>query len=160
MPTLSLSQVLVADRSGLSPSDTAVTFHAAQGRTVVMRHTAPDNSIYAILTMPADSTASDSVTVTLRATPGRYGLQLGAAPRLPSGSVLTFSYAIHFIPPATVPNGTYPSISRYADWLGLGRLQGDSSFKFLSHTRPGGDMLRATISEPGEYLIAAPVTPP
>src|SRR5690606_30029215 len=106
MPTLSLSQVLVADRSGLSPSDTAVTFHAAQGRTVVMRHTAPDNSIYAILTMPADSTASDSVTVTLRATPGRYGLQLGAAPRLPSGSVLTFSYAIHFIPPATVPNGT------------------------------------------------------
>lgn len=160
MPTLPLSQILIADRAGLSPSDTAVTFHARQGRTVVMRHTAPDNSIYAILTVPADSSASDSVTVSLRATPGRYGLRLGATPRLPSGSVLTFSYAIHFIPPATVPNGTYPTISRYADWLGLGRMHDDSSYKFLPHNRPGGDMLRATISEPGEFLIAAPVTPP
>src|SRR5690606_29616041 len=65
MPTLPLSQILIADRAGLSPSDTAVTFHARQGRTVVMRHTAPDNSIYAILTVPADSSASDSVTVSL-----------------------------------------------------------------------------------------------
>ncbi len=129
---------------------------------MVLRHTPPDNAVYVVLQMPADSGASDSdsTVVTLSATPGRYGLMLAAEPDLPSGSVLTFSYAIHFLQPTGVPGGSYPSVSLYANWLGLGRVQDDSTFRFLPHTRPGGDLIRATISEPGLYLLAAPVTPP
>jgi hypothetical protein len=133
---------------------------ARDGRTIVLRHAPPDNAIYAIVRVPGDSTASDSVTVTLRVTPGRYGMSVQGAPRLPAGTTLTFSMAIHFQPPSEVPSTVYPTPTRYAAWLGIGRVQPDGGVRYLATTRPGADLLRAVLTGNGEYLVAAPVTPP
>lgn len=160
MPALGPAQLLAADRSGISPTDTVVEFAARQGRVVVIRHIAPDNAVFAIVSVPPDSNATDRVTLTLRPLPGRYGLQVAATPRLPDGTVLTFSYAIHFQAPAAIPSASYPTAARYAEWLAIGQLQADGNFRYLANTRPGGDLLRAVLPGPGEYLIAAPVTPP
>ena len=126
----------------------------------MLRHAPPDNAVFAILAVPADSVAADSVTLTLRVTPGRYGLQVQGEPRVPPGTVLTFSYAIHFQAPSTVPSAAYPTVTRFADWLAVGQLQPDGGLRYFPTTRPGGDLLRIVLQENGEYLIAAPVTPP
>jgi hypothetical protein len=151
---------LFPDRSGISPPDTVIRFAARVGRTVVLRHAPPDNAVFAILSVPADSTATDSLTLTLRVTPGRYGLQVLGEPRLPTGSLLTFSMAIHFQAPPEVPSATYPSATRYAAWLGIGLLQADGGLRYHDTSRPGGDLLRTVLGANGEYLVAAPVTPP
>lgn len=135
-------------------------FAARGGRTIVLRHAPPDNAIFAILAVPADSTSSDSLTLSLRVTPGRYGLQVQGEPRLPPGTVLTFSYAIHFQAPPEVPSAAYPTVTRFADWLGVGQLLADGGLRYHLTARPGGDLLRIVLQESGEYLIAAPVTPP
>lgn len=137
-----------------------VRFAARAGRTVVLRHAPPDNAVFAMLTVPADTTAADSVTLTLRVTPGRYGLQVIGEPRLPAGTVLTFSYAIHFQAPPDVPSLAYPTTTRYADWLGIGQLLDNGGLRYLETARPGGDLLRTVLTGGGQYLIAAPVTPP
>jgi hypothetical protein len=160
LPPLAPGQLLYADRSGVSPPDTVVGFAGRMGRTVVLRHAPPDNAIFAILHIPADSTASDSVTVTLRVTPGRYGLLVLGEPRLPAGTALTFSMAIHFQAPPEIPSAAYPSTTRYAAWLGVGRVMEDGTLRYHATTRPGADLLRIVVTAPGEYLVAAPVTPP
>jgi hypothetical protein len=81
-------------------------------------------------------------------------------PRLPANTVLTFSYAIHFQAPPEVPTASHPTVTRYAEWLGIGRLEADGTLRYFPTTRPGGDLLRTVLSEGGEYLVAAPVTPP
>jgi hypothetical protein len=150
-----MRDVLVLEQAGVSPTDTTVTFPAREGRTVVMRHVPPDNAVFAILEMPADSGASGTVTVQLRQVPGQYGLDLQATPRWPAGAALTFSFAIHF----QAPDGTaehYLSPTLYGAALGIGRVLGDGRLQFLETRRPGGDMVRASAAEPGRYLVAAP----
>ena len=160
LPPQPASQLLFPDRSGVSPPDTMVRFAARTGRTIVLRHAPPDNAVFAIVNIPADSAATDSLTVVLRVTPGRYGLVVEGQPRVPTGSVLTFSYAIHFQAPSEIPSAAYPTVTRYADWLAVGRVQPDGGLRYHQTTRPGGDMLRIVLTEGGEYLVAAPVTPP
>lgn len=137
-----------------------VRFSARAGRTIVLRHAPPDNAVFAIVHIPADTAASDSLTLTLRVTPGRYGLVVDGEPRVTAGTLLTFSYAIHFQAPSEIPSAAYSTITRYADWLAVGRLQADGGLRYHETTRPGGDLLRIVLSEDGEYLVAAPVTPP
>jgi hypothetical protein len=160
LPPQPPQQLLQPDRSGISPPDTVVRFAGATGRTIVLRHAPPDNAIFAIVTVPSDSTATDSVTISLQVTPGRYGLNVLGEPRLPAGSVLTFSYAIHFQAPPEVPSAAHPTTARYAEWLAIGRLAADGRLQYLPTTRPGRDLLRIVLGENGEYVIAAPVTPP
>src|SRR5690606_10124212 len=112
-------------RSGVSPNDTTVEFSAATGRTIMMRHTPPDNAIFAILEIPADSSASGRVSVSIAVTPGRYGVTISAQPRLPSDTRLSFSYAIHFQAPPQVPSAAYPTIARFAEWIGVVRETSD-----------------------------------
>lgn len=160
LPPQAADQLLFPDRSGVSPPDTMVRVAARIGRTIVLRHAPPDNAVFAILAVPADSTAADSLTLTLRVTPGRYGLMVQGEPRLPAGTVLTFSYAIHFQAPPEVPSAAYPTITRFADWLAVGQLLTDGGLRYHPTTRPGGDLLRIVLEGGGEYLVAAPVTPP
>lgn len=160
LPPQSTAQLLIPDRSGVSPPDTMVRFAGRLGRTIVMRHAPPDNAIFAIVHVPADSTVNDSVTVTLRVTPGRYGLLVLGEPRLPTGTTLTFSMAIHFQAPPDIPSPAYTTTTRYAAWLGVGRLMEDGTLRYHATTRPGADMLRIVLEGGGEYLVAAPVTPP
>jgi len=156
LPPQPLDEVLVAEVAGVSPTDTTVRFAAAEGRTVLLRHSPPDNAIFAIVAVPPDSGASDSVTVTLRSSPGRYGLVIGAEPRLPGGGTITFSYAIHFQAPSTLAGSRYRDARDYARWLGIGRVVDGDRLQFLAFSHPAGDQLRAPLDGPGSYLVAAP----
>jgi hypothetical protein len=149
-----LAQLLILEQAGISPSDTTVRFAAASGRTVLMRHAPPDNAIFAIVAIAPDSGATDSVTLSLRPVPGRYGLAVQATPRLPGGTI-SFSYAVHFRAPS-LEGSRYLGEFQYAQWLGVGRLTAAEVLTFLPFTQPAADMLRAPMTAPGEYLVAAP----
>lgn len=155
-----LERLLIPDRSGVSPNDTTVEFSAASGRTIMVRHTPPDNAIFAILEVPGDSSESGRITVSIAVTPGRYGVTISANPGLPVGTRLSFSYAIHFQAPPQVPSATYPTLARFASWLGVVRATSDGSYRFIAHHNPGDDMIRITLPGDGTYLLAAPVSPP
>lgn len=154
-PPLPLADVLILEQAGVSPSDTTVRFAARDGRTIVMRHVPPDNAVFATVTVPPDSGATDQVTMTLSQVPGRYGLRLSAQPRWPAGVTLTYSFAMHFQAPDGIDEH-YLGPSLYEAALGIGRVLPDDRFEFLPTRRPAGDMLRATLSEPGQYAAAAP----
>lgn len=155
MPPQPLDQVLILEQAGISPSDTVVTFDAAAGRRVLLRHAPPDNAIFAIVDIPPDSGATDAITLTLSPVPGRYGLVIAATPRLPPRGSATFSYAIHFLAPSL--DGTrYAGEVAYSQWLGIGRMTAPDRLTFLPFSRPATDMVRASLTEPGEYLVAAP----
>jgi hypothetical protein len=155
LPPQPLDRVLLLEQSGASPADTVVSFPASHGRTIVMRHAPPDNAIFALIAIPADSTASDTIRVELTPLPGRYAVRVAASPRLPSGAKLTFSYAIHFRAPEGA-TARYGTVSRYARALGVGRFLDDEQFGFLAESRPATDMLRIELGEPGDFAVAAP----
>ncbi|HRP08754.1 MAG TPA: hypothetical protein PLL69_09745, partial [Gemmatimonadales bacterium] len=104
MAPLPAEKLLLPDRSGVSPNDTTVQYPAARGRTIVVRHTPPDNAVFAILEVPGDSSGSDQATIGISVIPGRYGVTITGQPSLPAGTRLTFSYAIHFQAPPQVPS--------------------------------------------------------
>lgn len=160
LPPLPAARVLPADRGGVSPPDTVVRFPAALGRTIVLRHAAPDNAVFAILEVPAQPDRDDTVRVALRATPGRYGITLESSPMLPAATTLSFVFAMHFLAPPEVPSPAYPTVNRYADWLAIAQVQESGMIRFLPTTRVASDLVRAPVSASGEYLVAAPVTPP
>lgn len=155
LPPRAAEGLLFLEQAGVSPEDTVVTFDASRGRTVVVRHAPPDNAIFAMIAIPADSGASGQTTLSISHIPGRYGVRLEAIPGLPRGSTLTFSYAVHFLPPAGAM-ARYSNVTRFARALGVVRLRDDGLFQFLAERRPAADMLRAPIDEPGEFLVAAP----
>lgn len=157
LPPQPLDQVLVLEVSGVSPTDTTVRFAARAGRTVLLRHAPPDNAVFAIVSIPPDSAATDEITLTLHPLPGQYGLRVQAAPRLPPDATVAFSYAVHFQAPSTLPGSRYAGTTAYSQWLGIGRLDPDGrELRFLAFTRPAADMVRAPAAQPGEYLVAAP----
>jgi hypothetical protein len=160
LPAQAPERVMLANRAGVSPPDTSVGFAARDGRTIVLRHTPPDNAVFVIVQVPADTSGTDSVTIGLSPVPGRYGVTVTAEPRLPSGASLAFSYAIHFLAPDELPTSSYPTPARFADWLAVVRVQEDGTYRFLATARPATDLVRAPLERPGEYLVGAPVTPP
>jgi hypothetical protein len=150
-----MTEVLVLEQAGVAPTDTSVSFAARDGRTIVMRHVPPDNAVFATLTVPPDSAATGTLTVSLRQVPGRYGLVVTATPTWPTGTTLSFSYAMHFQAPDGIA-AHYLGPSLYESALGIGRVMDEGRFDFLPTTRPAADMLRAAITEPGQYAAAAP----
>ncbi len=155
LPPQPLDRVLLLEQSGASPDDTTVTFAASRGRSIAMRHAPPDNAVFAILAVPADPLATDTIVLTLAPMPGRYGLRIDAAPRLPPGTSLTFSYAIHFQAPAGAL-ARYATVSRFARAMGIGRVLGSDRFQFLPERHPATDMLATSVDLPGDYIVAAP----
>lgn len=152
---MALERVWLIERGGSSPGDTVVTFPASAGRTVVLRHPAPDNATFAVLSVPADSGTEGERTLTLTPMPGRYGLTVAANGELPAGTTLLFSYAAHFVAPAEAA-ARYPTITAMERGLGVGRLRPDSLFEFVAATRPAADMLRFPLTASGRYLLAVP----
>ena len=135
-----------------------VTIRAGQRRVVVMRRTAPDNSLFTRLEFPAGSLvprAGDSVRVGIRPRPGLYGLDLEVDGSIGAGAKVTFSYAVHFVAPAGART-RYGSDIGFERQLLVGMVGGDNVVTFLPTTRPGSDMVSASVPGPGRFLVAAP----
>ena len=162
-PPLPLNQVYILESWGAAPPDTTVSWLASEPRVIVIRRGAPDNTLYGRVTFPAGTMVpsnGDSVTVRLTMAPGLYGFDLTTDAReVKPGPQVSFSYAIHFVAPAGARK-IYGSDIRFEQFLGVGRLEADSTLVFLDSWRPGSDVLTAPLPGSGRYLVAAPRTPP
>lgn len=162
-PPLPLGQVFVLESWGAPPEDTVVTFAVDQPRVVVIRRGAPDNALFATLTFPTGSVTPpegrDSATVRIRIPPGLYGLDVYTDARIGPGASVTFSYGMHFVSPDGARRA-YGTDIRFEQFLGIGRLDGDTTLVFQQSWRPASDVLRAPLSGTGRYLVAAPQSSP
>ncbi|MEO5798969.1 MAG: hypothetical protein ABIZ70_00860 [Gemmatimonadales bacterium] len=152
-----MSAVWVLERSGASPPDTIVKYSARFGRTIVMRHGAPDNAIFAIIEVPPDSTRKapgDSVTVRLAVSAGRYGVELLSTDSLSPGIRLTFSYATHFQEPSEAV-AKYATPALFEQNMAAAHQLGADQLQFVVTERPAADMLRFTVTGKGVWLLAA-----
>lgn len=157
-PPVAQERVWWLERSGPSPTDTTVVFPAKAGRTIVMRHGAPDNAIYFLLIVPAGALVpaqGDSARIALRPLPGRYGVVLESPDRFGEGIVGTFSYAIHFQAPSDAAP-RYPTPARFEQAVGAARLVDAQLLQFLPTERPAADLARFAVAGGGTYLLAAP----
>lgn len=143
------------ESSGVPPDDTTVAVPRAAGRVVILRRGAPDNSLFAEVAVAATSGdgATGTGTVEIRPRPGLYGLDL--AGDLPAGSRVTFSYGVHFVAPAGARD-RYRTDLAFEEALWVARVEPGGRVVFLPSTRPGSDLLSATVSGPGRYVVAAP----
>lgn len=151
-------RVWLLELAGVAPADTTVRFDAATGRTILLRHGAPDNAIFVIVAIPPGAVTPASGTsaeVTLQPMTGQFGLVLGSPDRFNAGVRVTFSYAIHFQEPSDAML-KYPSPVRFEQALAPARLLPDGNLSFLAADRPAADMLRFTITGPGSYLLGVP----
>jgi hypothetical protein len=161
-PPLPLAQVFILESMGAEATDTVVNFLASEPRTVVIRREAPDNSLFTQVSFPAGALvppSGDSVSVRITTRPGLYGIDITTESKVAAGAQMTFSYAIHFVSPAGARQA-YGSDIRFEQFLGIGRLDGDSTLVFLDSWRSASDLLTTTIPGPGRYLVAAPRNPP
>lgn len=156
-PPVGLDAVWILERSGASPPDTTVTFLASAGRTIVMRHGAPDNAIFAILEVPPAGIIArkgDSVTFRLSPSAGRYGVSLETTDSLAKGVRLTFFYAIHFQEPSEATL-KYPTPGQFEQATAAGHTLGNNQLQFVVSERPAADMIRFPVTASGVWLLAA-----
>ena len=156
-PPLPVEQVWILEQSGPSPTDTTVAFVAAEGRTIMIRHSAPDNAVYAIVDVPPGAVAAasgDSARVTISPTPGRFGLDI-ASPGAITGEIrVTFSYATHFRAPSDA-SARYESPTRFEQSMGAARVDA-GRVQFVASARPAADMMRFAVPGTGTFVLAAP----
>jgi hypothetical protein len=153
-PPVPLEQLWLIERAGPSPRDTVVTFPTAEGRVIVLRHPAPDNATFAVLTVPPDSTATGTTTLTLAPAPGRYGVTITAQPQIPARATLRFSYAAHFMAPGEAL-ARYRTLALLEQALGMGYVGPADRLTFVAATRPAADMLLAPLAAGGTWYLAA-----
>lgn len=161
-PPQALREVFVLESWGTPAEDTTVVLRRGEARTILVRRGPPDNNLYARVAFPAGSVAprqGDSAMVRLRIPPGLYGLDLMTEASLGQPAELTFSYAIHFAAPEGA-EAAYGSSLQLERFLGIGRLEGDTTLVFLDTWRPASDVMTARLRGPGRYLVAAPRRPP
>jgi hypothetical protein len=156
----SAAQVFAVEVWGAQAPDTVVTFPASSGRSIVLRHGPPDNTVFAEVDIPADAfspTASgEPVTLSIRPTPGIYGLTLESGATLTSPIVLTFKYPVHFAAPSD-SRARYPTDVLFEQAVAIALVENDGAqFRTLRSTRPASDNLQATISVLGRYQLVAP----
>lgn len=147
------------EMSGIPPEDSVVTFPVAERRVIILRHGAPDNTVFAELTFP-DSVfwtrnGPDSVTVVLRPRPGLYAMDLAMTVIPGRGATIKFKYPVHFEPPRDAL-ARYGSTARFEQALAVGMLADGSNFALLPSLRPASDNLEAALPGPGTYMVAAP----
>ena len=154
-----LAQVFVLEAAGSQPEDTVAAVPRGPGRVIVLRRGAPDFGLFAVLEFrPAtDSSArvTDTAQVNLRLTPGLYGVTVDLTGPVADSALITFSYGAHFVAPAGARQ-RYGSDLAFERQLAIGRVGSDGVVVFLPTWRPGSDMVRARMSGPGRYLVAAP----
>ena len=161
-PPLPIGQVFLLESWGASPSDTVVTWAAKDQRVIVLRRAPPDNNLFGRIVFPAGSIvprSGDSATVRVTLAPGLYGIDISTQDEVKEGAQIIFSYAIHFVAPAAARE-VYGSEIRFERFLGVGRLDADSTLVFLDSYRPGSDLLTSPLPGSGRYLVAAPRSPP
>jgi len=161
-PPLPIGQVFLLESWGTAPSDTVVSWAAAEQRVIVLRRATPDNNLFGRIVFPAGSVVprrGDSATVQVRMTPGLFGVEISTEDEVKEGAQIVFSYAIHFVAPAAARE-VYGSEIRFERFLGVGRLDAESTLVFLDSYRPGSDLLTSPLPGPGRYLVAAPRSPP
>lgn len=156
---LPLARLYVLEMSGIPPEDTTVTFRAGQPYSVILRHGAPDNSVFVELTFPAavfgDSTSLDSVTVAVHPRPGIYAVDVTTTLPPDKGATIRFKYPVHFSPPLEAVSH-YGSAVQLERALSIARLEEGTNYELLRSTRPSVDNLEAPLAGPGTYLVAAP----
>jgi len=149
----------VLEMSGIPPEDTVVTFPAGQARVIIIRHGAPDNTVFAQLTFPDSvfptKSASDSVTVVVHARPGVYAMDVAMTVIPARGATIRFKYPVHFSAPRDAIQ-RYGSRVRFERALSIGMLAEGNNYAMLNSLRPASDNLEAAVPGPGTYIIAAP----
>ena len=157
--TLPVDQLYLLEAGGIPPADTSVTFKTGESRTVIMRHPAPDNGVFAELVFPADmfenKGANDSVTVKASVRPGLYGLDITATAETDKTGIVRFKYPVHF----SAPQGAlakYGSAVRYEQVLQIGRQVEDGRYALYRSTRRASDNLEAPMLLPGRFVVGAP----
>jgi hypothetical protein len=152
-----LDAVFLLESGGPPPDDTVVVAAAGQRRVVMLRRGAPDNSLFATITLPdsAGGRAGDSTRLTIRQRPGIYGLDLEIEGPFAGGAELVMSYAVHFVAPAGARE-RYGNDLDFERALFIARVMPDSQVVFLPTGRPGSDLISATVPGSGRYVVAAP----
>ena len=153
-------QVFTVEVWGAQAPDTAVTFEASAGRSIVLRHGPPDNTVFAEIDVPSGALVpaqnGDRVTLSIRPLPGTYGLTLESEATLASPVLLTFKYPVHFAAPSD-SRTRYPTDVLFEQALVVALAEDDGAqFQTLRSTRPASDNLRATAATLGRYQMVAP----
>jgi len=171
-----LATAFILESAGIPPDDTTVIIPGGQRRVISVRRGPPDNSLFAVVII-ADSTLSsladvtapprradtslavpptDSVRISVRSLPGRYGVDLEIeGGQLASLVTVAMSYALDFVAPAGARE-RYGGDLGYEAALFLARLEPDGRVVYLPTSRPGSDLLAARVPGPGRYVVAAP----
>ncbi|MGH7702070.1 MAG: hypothetical protein ACREMO_03190, partial [Gemmatimonadales bacterium] len=153
---LPADQLYVLEASGTPPGDTTLAFPVGTARTVILRHGAPDNTVFAQVVFPAAAFAqdvgTDSVHVSLRPRPGIYGLEFACDRPLAAkaGARLVFKYPVHFSAPVGAQQ-RYGSAVAFERALAVAQLDSDGRYDLLPSARPATDNLEARLSRPGTY---------
>ncbi len=157
-PPTRIDSIFVLESSGVEPEDTVVKMAVAKGRVILVRRGPPDNSLFARIDVPAIAAVSagaDSLEITIRPRPGRYGVDLDFKGDSASRIALTFSYALSFVAPAGA-RARYGSDLGFEKVLLIARLESSGRVTFLPTTSSGADLVTATLPGPGRYIVAAP----
>lgn len=156
----SADQVFTVEVWGAQAPDTMVTFAASSGRSIVLRHGPPDNTVFAEVDVPAGALdprgGGELVTLSIRTLPGIYGLTLASESALTVPIRLTFKYPVHFAAPSD-SRARYPTDVLFEQALAVALVEnGGAQFRTLRSTRPASDNLQATVSILGRYQLVAP----
>jgi hypothetical protein len=156
---LPANRLFTLEMSGIPPEDSIVTFPVTQPRVIILRHGAPDNTVFAELTFPDSvfwSTGGpDSVTVVVRARPGLYAMDLAMTVIPNRGATIKFKYPVHFSAPRDAVT-RYGSTARFEQALSIGMLADGSNYALLPSLRPASDNLESALPGPGTYVVMAP----
>lgn len=160
---LPAEQLYILEATGISPSDTTVTFLSGHPRTILLRHGPPDNTAFVELFFPdsafpapKDSLAPrDSVRVEVRPIPGIYGVDVSLSATPERGATIRFKYPVHFAAP-NAAIARYSTRTRYERALMVGVRLDSTMYGLLESDRPSSDNLRSAFIGSGSYLVAAP----
>ena len=156
LPPRPLGEVFVLEAAGAQPDDTTLRIDPGIERVIVLRRSAPDFGLFARIELGDSALQGDSALgITIRPLPGEYGLDLVLRGEVGKGGAIVFSYGSHFVAPAGA-RARYGSDIYFERALAIGKLDEHEQLVFLPTTRPGSDMLSATLAGPGRYLVAAP----
>ncbi|MGH7525502.1 MAG: hypothetical protein ACREMX_02235 [Gemmatimonadales bacterium] len=152
-----MAQAIILETAGPPPSDTSVSFVAGEPRTIILRHGAPDNIVFAELVFPPGAFADSGreVQVDVRPRPGIYGVDIKSSLPIGAGASLTFKYARYFAAPARARD-RYGNDVLFERALAIGQAQPGGTLRLLPTTRPASDNLQAPLPGSGTYLVAAP----
>lgn len=147
------------EASGVPPEDTVVAFRAGAPRRIILRHGAPDYTIFLEVDFAAATFAApgtpDSITAILRPRPGVYGVDVTLTVPPGPGALIRFKYPVHFAAPVAALR-RYGSASRVERALVIGSRQPNGAYGLLPSSRPASDNLEAPLSASGTYLVVAP----